>query len=330
MIPIENSATPHYLERDMARPKISVLMSVYKEPLEWLHQSIDSILQQTFQEFEFIIVNDNPDRGDAISLLTDYAEKDARIKLLFNEVNIGLTKSLNKGLVVAKGKYIARMDADDISLPERFEKQIAYMDEHLDVVVLGTMVKHFGKKSWWKPNEAKSFTDEDLKAQMLFGNCIAHPTAMIRKKILDENNIRYDEQYRHSQDYRLWEQLVPYGHFAKLKQALLLYRVSDQQITKKSSSSQSKLSQDISYRCQNRWLDGEGMCYSIDDIKANPFRIINEIKQGNKFVKSKCFSALVQFSYLNHPDAKSHITSFLKGDFRYMTFWNIIRYLLKL
>ena len=172
-------------------------------------------------------------------------------------------------------------------------------------------------------------SDDDLKAQMLYGNCIAHPTAMIRKQVLDENNIWYDEQYRHSQDYRLWEQLVPYGNFAKLKQALLLYRVSDQQITKKSSSSQSKLSQDISYRCQKRWLESEGMYYSIDDIKANPFRIIDEIKQDNKLVKSKCFCAFVQFSYLNHPDAKSHIISFLKGDFCYMTFWNSIRYLLK-
>lgn len=310
-------------------PKISVLMSVYKEPLEWLHLSIDSILRQTYNEFEFIIVNDNPDREDAISLLHDYAEKDARIKLLFNEINIGLTKSLNKGLTVAKGYYIARMDADDISMSERLEKQIAYMDEHPEVVVLGTMVKRFGNTSWWKPNEVKSFSDEDLKAQMLYGNCIAHPTAMIRKSVLDDNNIRYDEQYRYSQDYRLWEQLVPYGNFAKLKQALLLYRVSDQQITKKSSSSQNKLSQDISYRCQKRWLDSEGMHYSIDDIKANPFKIIDEIKQNDRMVKSKCFCAFVQFSYLNHPDAKSHIISFLKGDFRYMTFLNSIRYLFK-
>ena len=304
-------------------------MSVYKEPLEWLRLSIDSILNQTFTDFEFIIICDNPQYDDGISLLNEYARQDNRIMLLFNEVNIGLTKSLNKGLVVAKGKYIARMDADDISLPERFEKQIAYMEEHPEVVVLGTMVKHFGKTSRWKPNEVKSFTDDDLKAQMLYGNCIAHPTAMIRKQVLDENNIWYDEQYRHSQDYRLWEQLVPYGNFAKLKQALLLYRVSDQQITKKSSSSQSKLSQDISYRCQKRWLESEGMYYSIDDIKANPFRIIDEIKQDNKLVKSKCFCAFVQFSYLNHPDAKSHIISFLKGDFCYMTFWNSIRYLLK-
>ena len=94
--------------------KLSVVMSIYKEPVEWMRQSIDSILNQTFTDFEFVIVNDNPIRSENRDILDEYSKKDFRIIVLSNDENIGLTKSLNKGLRISKGKYIARMDADDI------------------------------------------------------------------------------------------------------------------------------------------------------------------------------------------------------------------------
>ena len=311
---------------------ISVIMSVYKEPTEWLCQSIDSILNQTFPDFEFIIICDNPEYNDGIKKLKDYAVKDCRINLIFNEENIGLTKSLNKGLKVSKGKYVARMDADDISLPTRLEKQYEYMENHPDVIVLGTMLKRFGHetcKTWWEPNEAANYSDDDLKAQMLFGNCIAHPTAMIRKDVLSLNHITYDESYRHSQDYRLWEQLMPFGKFAKLKDVLLNYRVSEQQITKSNSLSQSNLSFTISYRCQYYWLESMGFAFNIEEIQNEPFKILDEIKTRKSLRNSKSFKAFVQFVYLNSQDGKKRLASFVKGDFRYMTIWNSIRYILK-
>lgn len=307
---------------------ISVVMSVYKEPLDWLHQSIDSILRQTFKDFEFIIICDNPKGKETIALLKDYSNRDNRIKLIFNEENIGLTKSLNKGLAVAKGKYIARMDADDVSMPERFEKQFDYMESHPEVVVLGTMIKRFGQTTKWKPNEVVNFTDEELKAQMILESCIAHPTAMIRREVLSKNHITYDENYRHSQDYRLWEQLMMYGKFAKLKEILLRYRVSEQQITKSRSSSQSNLSESISYRCQHHWLESEGYNYTLEEIKNSPFEIIREIKCKKNVKNTKSFRAFVQFAYLNSQDSKMHLSSFIKGDFRYLTFLNSIRYIL--
>jgi glycosyltransferase involved in cell wall biosynthesis len=98
-------------------------MGVYKEPLDWLRQSIDSILNQSFTDYEFIIICDNPRYEEGMELLKKYANSDRRIILLFNNENIGLTKSLNKGLEIARGKYIARMDADDISKPERLTRQ---------------------------------------------------------------------------------------------------------------------------------------------------------------------------------------------------------------
>ena len=104
--------------------KVSVIMSTYKEPIDWIRQSIDSILNQTFSEFEFIIVVDNPKYKELISVLNDYAEADNRICIMVNENNIGLVKSLNKALSQCNGEYIVRMDADDISLPERIAHQI--------------------------------------------------------------------------------------------------------------------------------------------------------------------------------------------------------------
>ena len=102
--------------------KVSVLMSVYSEPKEWLISSINSILNQSFSDFEFIIINDNPTRSINSIVLNYFAITDSRVKIFENKSNIGLTKSLNKGLKLTEGKYIARMDADDISLPDRFFK----------------------------------------------------------------------------------------------------------------------------------------------------------------------------------------------------------------
>ena len=210
---------------------VSVIMGIYNEPLEWIKQSIDSILNQTFVDFEFIIVNDNPLRNDNYILLNKYQQIDKRIVVVENESNIGLTESLNKALLLAKGKYIARMDADDISLPNRLMLQYQYMEEHLSVVVCGTNFKCIGKNNLLTiPNWLK-YDDMNIKAQLLFNSCFLHPTVFIRKSILDTYQIFYDPSYKQSQDYRMWEILSNYGEFANLRQKLLKYRLSDIQIT---------------------------------------------------------------------------------------------------
>ena len=126
--------------------KISVIMSIYSEKEEWIKESIDSILSQTFRDFEFIIINDNPKRKENENLLLEYSQKDNRIIVITNKENIGLTKSLNKGLSIAKGKYIARMDADDISFPTRFQKQIDFLDKNTEYVLCGANISYFGSE----------------------------------------------------------------------------------------------------------------------------------------------------------------------------------------
>jgi glycosyltransferase involved in cell wall biosynthesis len=220
-------------------PLISVVMSVYNEKIEWLHESIDSILYQTFSDFEFIIVNDNPNRTENSNILKEYQKKDNRIVVITNEQNIGLTKSLNKGIKIAKGKYIARMDADDISLPMRFEKQVEIMENNPDIIVCGSKIKVFGEKKTLFISPEKS---DEIKNLLLKRSSVCHPTAFIRRKILIENDILYDEHYGYTQDYKLWIDLCDFGKFCNIQKVLLRYRTSKSQISQAAKDMQHNLS----------------------------------------------------------------------------------------
>ena len=228
---------------DNNTPKISVIMSVYKEPLDWIKQSIDSILQQTFRDFEFIIICDNPENTEAIALLRDYEMQDVRIKLLFNEQNIGLTKSLNRGLSIAKGDYIARMDADDISRKDRFAIQYKYMQEHPEVDVCGSWCRLFGNHHFLSMRIKKMpQNNNEIIAGLLFENPIIHPTVMFKKNI-NKKIVRYNEAAIRSQDYRLWFDLsLEKAYFHNINKCLVNYRVSANQISTKYSSIQRETS----------------------------------------------------------------------------------------
>ncbi|MCA0365853.1 MAG: glycosyltransferase [Bacteroidetes bacterium] len=215
-----------------ALPKISILMSVYNEPNEWLDISISSILDQTFQDFEFIIILDNPLSIDNKNLVKNFQKKDKRIFLIENEVNIGLTKSLNKGLGIASGKYIVRMDGDDISNPDRLKKQFEYMESNLRCVASGTYFKLIDEKGFDFGNTIKlPLSNEKIKELLFIDNAIAHPTSIIRNDILKEKGIKYNEEYKYSQDYGLWCELSKIGELNNLPNVLVKYRISKNQIS---------------------------------------------------------------------------------------------------
>ncbi|MBU4485847.1 MAG: glycosyltransferase [Candidatus Delongbacteria bacterium] len=209
-------------------PKISVIMSVYNSD-RFLKDSIDSILRQTFSDFEFIITDDKSS-DSSLSVLEEYAKKDGRIVLLKNLENMGLTKNLNGMIRIAKGKYIARLDADDISLPERLWLQHDFMENHPETGVLGTDGKIFGdNRKTITINRPE--TNEEIRAAFLFENLLIHSSAFIRKSVLDEHNIGYDENFRIIQDLELWTRMTAVTGFHILPQALTLYRVSDTNIS---------------------------------------------------------------------------------------------------
>lgn len=242
----------------MCTPAISVVMSVYSEPIQWIAESIDSVLQQTFRDFEFIIINDNPSRIENGEFLQDCRKKDSRIILLQNEANIGLTKSLNKGLEIAKGKYIARMDADDISVPTRFQKQFDFMESHPDTGICGSWIKYFGGKE-----SVCQYPEIHAHMFLFFKSVFAHPVVFIRKEILSGHKLKYDENIRYSQDYDLWERMYPYTQFYNLPEVLLHYRISGEQISSNHTQEQLGITSKIRRRAFNRYCDLNRIKYSI-------------------------------------------------------------------
>lgn len=201
--------------------KISVIMSVYNTKEEWLRESIESILSQTFSDFEFIIINDGSS-NNVEEIILSY--KDERIKYIKQE-NQGLAKSLNYGLKIAQGEYIARMDSDDISLPDRFKKQIDFLDKNKDISVLGTWFEFFPKKYVLKHPEKICYLN------LLTCCCIGHPTVMFRRSDFEKYNLRYDSEYK-CEDYELWSRAIRYLKFANIQEVLLKYRWHENNLSK--------------------------------------------------------------------------------------------------
>lgn len=212
-------------------PLITVLMSIFNEPEDWLRASIDSILDQTFTDFEYILINDNPERELNIRLLREYSSQDIRIKIIHNKKNIGLTKSLNIGLGESNGKYISRMDADDISLQDRLSTQFNYMEMNPGCIVCGSNMLNFNGNTEHPKAIRFPEHDEDIRLMFFFKNSISHPTAFIRSRVLRENKISYNEDVVYAQDSYLWVELLKYGSFHNLQEFLVYHRVSNQQIS---------------------------------------------------------------------------------------------------
>ncbi len=204
------------------KPEISVLMSVYNGDL-FLSAALESILEQSFSDFEYIIVDDaSSDNTGAI--LAEYAAKDARIRVFKNEENLGLTASLNVGLSHCEGRYVARMDADDISLPERFMTQYWFMEDHPDVAVSGSCVAVIDESGKLLGEKNLALTYEEIQSKMLFNNQFIHSTLFFRTDVLKSCG-GYDERFKKSQDYELMLRLSSRYPVVNLKEKLVQFRL---------------------------------------------------------------------------------------------------------
>ena len=210
-----------------AIPSISVVMAV-RNGEAYLPEAMESILSQSIQDFEFIIINDgSTDRtGD---ILQTYQQADSRIEIVSHEIGKGLAASLNRGLALARGQYIARMDADDISLPERFAKQLRFMDEHPEVGVCGTWIKTIGEQE----NLINRYPSDEKAIQcwLLFGSGLCHPSVMLRRSLLAQANLTYDVSFQYNQDHDFWVRCSSFCQLANLPEVLMLYRTHAQQMT---------------------------------------------------------------------------------------------------
>jgi len=201
---------------------ISVLMPVYNAQ-KYIKVALESILNQTFTDFEFIIINDGSS-DESLKIIEGYALQDARIKVV-NRENKGLIKTLNEGLKLAKGKYIARMDADDISLPLRFERQLQYLEEHSDCIAVGTFATLIDSDGdvigpMGSLQRHSEIDDAHLNGK---GGAIVHPSAMFRRKVVLEAG-GYLDDFAYAEDLELWLRLAEVGKLANIPEALFLYR----------------------------------------------------------------------------------------------------------
>jgi len=209
-------------------PTISVILPIYNCEL-YIKEAVDSVLNQTFRDFELIIIDDCS-TDSTLKIIKSY--QDSRIKLIEKEKNSGYTDSLNMAIKLAKGKYIARMDGDDICMPERFAKQVEFLNANCEVILCGTAIQIIDSEKVLK----HPLTHEEILVKLCFGTSFCHPSVMVRKEILLENN--YDKSFEPAEDFELWTRLAFLGKLANLDAVLLQYREHPNQISNTNTSVQ--------------------------------------------------------------------------------------------
>lgn len=208
-------------------PKVTVLMAVYNGE-RYLREAMESVLCQTFQDFEFLIINDgSTDKTRDLVLAYD----DARIVLLDNKENVGLTRSLNRGLELAAGELIARQDADDISEPERLAKQVAFLDRHPELAMLGTWYKDIDLQGTIVEERKLPCDTTDIRWSLLFFCPFVHSSVMFRKSVVTEQIGYYNETLTYSQDYELWHRIARRFSVANLSEPLVRLRTTPWSMT---------------------------------------------------------------------------------------------------
>ena len=281
---------------------ISVIMSTYKEDERLLRESIESILNQTYRDLEYIIILDYPDNDVHKSVIEEYAFKDNRIHFYINEKNMGLTDSLNRGLSLCHGEYIARMDADDISLPNRLERQMKYLEKnHYDLIGgITEMINEDGSLLY----SIKSVPADPKKIDkaLRYSQCIAHPTWLGRKEVFEKN-----AGYRHMplcEDYDFTLRAVLNGFvISNLNEPVLKYRMTSNSISRSNLFEQYLYMSYITNEYKNNRIA------SVDKAYAYVQQHLNE-KDSNKYLKAN-----VIFNRMLQEMSDKQILSFIKDGF---------------
>ncbi len=304
-------------------------MPVYNTSVEILKEAVDSILNQTFSCFEFLIIDD-ASAGSTEQYLNSI--NDSRVRIIRNPANLGVTKSLNVGFKAAQGKYIARMDADDISVSTRFEKQYAFMESHPDAIVCGTSIRLFGSA---EAIVRYDFSNQELyRAKLfLFNAGPSHPTAFFSRDKLLSHHLLYDERLQYAQDYEMWCRAIECGKIYCLDEVLLLYRMHEAQISQKHNNAQNQCARLVIINLLKHFFT-----HCADDtisrhleFVSNPYLtkeseewchiLINENNKNHCYDK-KCFNQVV---YKKVSDKLCETYQLKKNNpFRFMIFYKYI------
>lgn len=226
----------------MRMPTISILMPVYN-CAAYIREAINSMLEQTLSDFELIIIDDASTDATP-QIISSY--DDERIQFVQKPVNTGLIASLNQGIDIAKGKYLARMDGDDISHPDRLARQVAYMEAHPSVVLCGSYYEVISTSEIIEV----PCTHAEIKRTLLEKCAFQHPTVMMKRSFMIDHQLRYNEGYKAAEDYELWSRIVALGEVANLSEVLLYYRRHHEQV----STRLAELQYQNTLRCQAKML----------------------------------------------------------------------------
>lgn len=216
------------------QPAVSVIMPVYNAAAH-LAEALDSLLAQTFADFELIALDDGSTDATG-ALLAAYAAREPRLRVVHGPSNCGVVAQLNQAIDLARGRYIARMDGDDICLPGRLARQVALLDTRPQVAVCGSWVQIFGDA----PTHIRRYPADDaaIRCELLFRNVLAHPATMLRGELLRRHNLRYDRDFAHAEDYELWMRLAAHGGLANIPEVLLRYRMHAGQVGQQQRAAQ--------------------------------------------------------------------------------------------
>jgi glycosyltransferase involved in cell wall biosynthesis len=256
----------------MEQPLVSIIMSVYNAS-QWLQQTIDSVLNQSYTNWEFIIIDDASKDGSK-QILQQF-DKDSRFRIIYSSENKGYVKNLNCCIDLANGKYIARLDADDICVLTRLEEQVVFLETKIDVALVCSFIdiidENNNKIGEWEL-ERQNFTIKKIKKTMPFSCCIAHPTVMIRTHVIKQ--FKYNKRQTNSDDWDLWLQLLAQNFIiAKITKVLLLYRKLNTSVTATSLQKSAFSKNNNTYQ--------------------QYFALVNEKKQWNNFNRKVYFAYLV-------------------------------------
>lgn len=263
--------------------KVSVLIPTYNTKEEWLKESIQSILEQTFQDFEIIVLDDGSDNNlDAVIK----SFNDDRIKFYQNEENLGVGKTRNKLIELATGEYIAFQDSDDISFPTRLEKQVRFLDENTEFSGVSAWLETFPYKKVLKNKPEPKILD-------FIGGCgFSQTCSMLRVADIKKYNLKYDDALSTSEDYDLWSRCIEYIKLYNLQEVLLKYRRNPKSLvhTKKKEMVQADLA------IKQRLLD---KLTNDKKLQEKTIRLISKSSQKQSSIFEKIFSIRNEWDGLN-------------------------------
>lgn len=295
------------MDQNVVTPLLSVLMPVYNASV-FLQEAIQSVLDQTFDDFEFIIINDGS-IDDSEFIIQRFQDK--RIRYVKNDVNIKLIKTLNLGFALARGKYVARIDADDICKTNRFEKQIAYLENHPEIGVLGSHATIIDENNQQIGECIYPIEHDAIALDLVRYNPMIHPTIMVRTSIVKEEAILFDEHFVHAEDYELWTRLITKTKFANLADKLLLYRKHSAQISSVHTNEQLILNKQISinYLKKIGWRNMEAITWYFSFYERSmytfheglmAYQSIFQENRSQKYFSEKLFENQLQKKVLDY------------------------------